>query len=280
MIIFHLLCFWAGLWRMDSWLERLDVRFLRVSPSSFLPFCPIHLVDYLSSLIEYRFFSEPGPRNDNCPAPNLLAKRETSWAVDSHSFLLSFDPHEMSLNIDMKIIRPVKFSGVSPNLDSKSWSLWLSCNVVQPGKIFPLEFNWLTINSVQVSVFWWTFRTTPIFLPMQCLIECSRSSYQDTIQNLKRRRFLCVEDWWFVHHHLKINVPMKSFPNQLFSLLRAHLVRTPTSQICRTFVSLWDLLYSWWNADCLSDSFPWVTLIPMLQTWTFSISQNVFRCLL
>ena len=35
------------LWTMDSWLERLGVRFLRVSPSSFLPFCPILLVDYL-----------------------------------------------------------------------------------------------------------------------------------------------------------------------------------------------------------------------------------------
>ena len=32
---------------MGSWLERLGVRFLRVSPSSFPPFCPIHLVDYL-----------------------------------------------------------------------------------------------------------------------------------------------------------------------------------------------------------------------------------------
>ena len=29
------------------------------------------------------------------------------------------DPQEMSLNIDMKIIRPVEFSGVSPNLNSK-----------------------------------------------------------------------------------------------------------------------------------------------------------------
>ena len=33
----------------------------------------------------------------------------------------------------------------------------------------------------------------------------------------------------------------------------------------------------WWIANCLSNSFPWIQLIPMLQTWTFSISQNVFR---
>ena len=29
----------------------------------------------------------------------------------------------MSLNIDMKIIRPVNFSGVTLNLDSDSWTL-------------------------------------------------------------------------------------------------------------------------------------------------------------
>ena len=51
-------------------------------------------------------------------------------------FLLSLDPHEMSLNIDMKIIRLVNFSVVTLNLDSNSWTLWQSCNVVNPGKIF------------------------------------------------------------------------------------------------------------------------------------------------
>ena len=36
-------------------------------------------------------------------------------------------------------------------------------------------------------------------------------------------------------------------------LHRSHLiVRIPISQICRTSVSFWDLLYSWWNANCLS----------------------------
>ena len=31
-----------------------------------------------SSLMEYHFFSDPGPRNDHCPAPIFFAKRETS----------------------------------------------------------------------------------------------------------------------------------------------------------------------------------------------------------
>ena len=51
-------------------------------------------------------------------------------------FLLSLYPHEMSLNIDMKITRPVNFSGVTLNLGSNSWTLWQSCDVVNPGKIF------------------------------------------------------------------------------------------------------------------------------------------------
>ena len=42
----------------------------------------------------------------------------------------------MSLNIDMKIIRPVNLSGVTLHLDSNSWTLLQSCNVVNPGKIF------------------------------------------------------------------------------------------------------------------------------------------------
>ena len=42
----------------------------------------------------------------------------------------------MSLNIDMKMIRPVNFSGVTLNRDSNSWTLLQSCTVLNPGKIF------------------------------------------------------------------------------------------------------------------------------------------------
>ena len=40
-----------------------------------------------------------------------------------------------SLNIDMKIIRPLNCDG-SPILVMNSWTLLMSCNVVNPGKIF------------------------------------------------------------------------------------------------------------------------------------------------
>ena len=51
--------------------------------------------------------------------PNLFAYRETRLAFATHSFSLSFDPQEMSLNIDINMILPVKFSGVSSNLNNK-----------------------------------------------------------------------------------------------------------------------------------------------------------------
>ena len=169
-----------------------------------------------------------------------------------------------------------KFSGVSPNLNSKCWTYWLSCNVLYPGNT-PLDFHWLAVNSVQSSVFWWTVETTPNFAPMLCLIEGSRVSHQDTIQKLKRRRHLCAEDWWLFLHQSKTNISMNDSFNQLFPILRSHLARTPISTICRTFVSLWGPFYSWWNATCLSNSFPWIPLIPMSQTWTLPIStKNVF----
>ena len=60
-------------------------------------------------------------------------------ALDSHSCSLSSDPYEMPLNIDMKIIRPLSYSGCSLILDMNSWTLLQSCNVVNPGKIFHLN---------------------------------------------------------------------------------------------------------------------------------------------
>ena len=74
--------------------------------------------------------------NDHCPFPNLFAYRDTSRAFAKHSFSLSFVPQEMSLNIDINRILPVGFSGVSPNLYSKLLTSSLSCNVLNPGKIF------------------------------------------------------------------------------------------------------------------------------------------------
>ena len=85
---------------------------------------------------EYHFFSEPGPINDHCPIPNLPANVFTNLAFFKHSSLLSFLSQEMSLNIDIKRILPVKVSGVCPRELSRSLILSQSCNVVNPGKMF------------------------------------------------------------------------------------------------------------------------------------------------
>ena len=93
-------------------------------------------MDYLFSSIEYHFFSEPGPINDHCPIPNFLANMVTTLALATHSSLWPFLSQEMSLNIDIKRSLPVKVSGVSPKLLSRSVTLPQSCNVVNPGKMF------------------------------------------------------------------------------------------------------------------------------------------------
>ena len=48
----------------------------------------------------------------------------------------SSDPHEMSLIIEVKTIRPVNFSGVTLNLDKHFSPSVQKTNVVNPWKIF------------------------------------------------------------------------------------------------------------------------------------------------
>ena len=65
-----------------------------------------------------------------------LHTEKRDWHLTCILFQLSLDPQEMSLNIDMNMILPVKFSGVSSNFNSKRLTSSLSCNVLNPGKIF------------------------------------------------------------------------------------------------------------------------------------------------
>ena len=113
---------------------KLGIHFQRISTASFPRYDPKILVDY-SLPIEYHFFSEPGPINDHCPIPNFFANMETTLAFAKHSSSLPLLSQEMSLNIDINKIIPVKVSGVSPNLLSRSVTLPQSCNVVNPGEI-------------------------------------------------------------------------------------------------------------------------------------------------
>ena len=92
-----------------------------------------HFPPGLSLSVEYHYVSDPSPMNDQRPAGNLFANRDTSVELALHSRSLSSDPHMMSLNIDMKIIRPLNCSG-SPILLMNFWTSRTSTNVVNPGK--------------------------------------------------------------------------------------------------------------------------------------------------
>ena len=142
---------------------------------------------------EYHFFSELGPRNDHCPIPNLLASDFTDSAFLKHSSMLSFLSQEMSLNIDINRILPVKFSGVCPKFLRRSLILSQSCNVVNPGNV-PLEFSRLSIDTIIISV---------AFLRIGFLQPCSsklrwiqdvEEPFQSTTQNPRIHRLLCVEN--------------------------------------------------------------------------------------
>ena len=93
----------------------------------------------------------------------------------------------MSLNIDMKITRPVNYSGVTFNLDSNSWTLCQSCNAVNPGKIF--HSNSIGSPSILSKALY-----SGELLNHVNSIVGSRSSFQGTIQNLRIRTPFCARD--------------------------------------------------------------------------------------
>ena len=126
---------------MSFALENTPGQWSRCTESRMSAFCEFqqHFVrDMICGLFsaEYHFFSEPGPINDHCPTPNLFASTLTTLAFAKHSSLLPFLSQEMSLNIDMNRILPVKVSGVFPMSLSRSLILSQSCNLVNPGKMF------------------------------------------------------------------------------------------------------------------------------------------------
>ena len=84
--------------------------------------------------------------------PNFLASTFTVSAFAKHSSLLPFLSQEMSLNIEINRILPVKVSGVCPKSLSRSMILSQNCNVVNPGKMFHSNSVGLSIDSIIISV--------------------------------------------------------------------------------------------------------------------------------
>ena len=101
-------------------------------------------------------------------------------------------------------------------------------------------------------------------------------SFQYKIQNMKRLRPFCAGNLWLLHHQSMTYISMNDFPNQVSPIQRSHLVRTLILKVYGTLVSMWDLLYFWSNDDCPSNSSPWILMIRVLQTWTFTYHRMFF----
>ena len=151
----------------------------------------------------------------------------------------------MSLNIDIKIILPVKVSGISSNFNSKSVTSWQSCNVVNPGKIF--HSNSIGSPSILSKVLYSGELLNHVNLPSHATLDCGFSFI------FPRHNIESEKTWTFVRWRLMIcSSPIN---DKYFHDEFSHLVQTPILQICRTFVTLWGLLY-FWSVNFLSNSSP------------------------
>ena len=127
---------------------------------------------------------------------NFLAYKDTTFSVwPRHSSSLSFVPQEMSLNIDMNRILPVKsFWCFLLICSGKSLTLPQSCKRCRIlGRCFHSNSVGSPLDSVKVSV---ALRSCDPILSFSSKLRWHLDfdgSFQDTIQNLKRRRPSCVE---------------------------------------------------------------------------------------
>ena len=209
---FYLLCYWAFLETMDSWLGKLGVRLLRTWSfinAAILPHSP----PGLSLYVEYHFVSDPGPRNDQRLAGHLFANEDASVEGAIVAVSLTLLHHMTPLNTDTKIIRPWNCSG-SPILLMSCWTSWTSCNVVNLGK-YSTRIPSVSVNCLQSSVLWWIFEPIQLSLPKQYLMFGSDSSFQDITQNLRVHKLFCMRetDDFFIIDQRLLFVSIKNFPS-------------------------------------------------------------------
>ena len=154
-------------------------RFLHILSQSIPRLCSILLFVCYHKL-EYHFFCDPSPKNDQRPAGNIFANKDTNVALAMHSRSLSSDLHMMSLNIDMKISRPLNCDG-SPILVMNSWTLMMSCNVVDPGKIF--HSNSIGSPSIVSKVLYCGESLNHVNLSSQSVFDCGFSFIFSKLQD-------------------------------------------------------------------------------------------------
>ena len=104
----------------------------------------------LSLLVEYHFVSDPSPRNDQRPAGNLFANRDTSVELAIHSVSLSYFPydviehrHEDDSSLELFGFAPFAHE-LLDFLDE------LQCSEAWENS--PLEFHRFSVDCVQSSV--------------------------------------------------------------------------------------------------------------------------------
>ena len=164
------------------------------------------------------------------------------------------------------------FSDVPPNLLSKILTLPQSCNVSNLGKMFhsnSVALHWYRHNLCSFEKLW-SILSCPSKIRWPSDVD---GSFQDTKQNLKRRRPSCAEDWWFFQHQLMTGVSMNVFPTKSFPNKRSHLARTSISWICR-----WQLFRKFFPMNT-ADSIITVKNIPQIIE-CFSIFYNIWNSFL
>ena len=115
--------------------------------------------------VPYHFFSDPGPRNDQCPCANLLAYSGTIRESRNTQFFVSFfSPYNVV---------------VDPHEDDSSWellkfTLFLCHHVPDPSEnlqcsesweICPPELHRLPVDSIQFSTLRWIHKPIDFLLP-------------------------------------------------------------------------------------------------------------------
>ena len=172
--------------------------------------------------------------------------------------------HRRCQNIDMNIILSVKFSGVSPNLNSKLLTSWLSCKLLNPGKIF--HSNSICSPSILSKVLHSgdDLNHSKLLFPCIVWLGGSRRSYQVTIRIWKDVDFRALKiDNTFITNQRQV-FPWMIFPTfclhsrdlimfrHLFCRYVEHLFQ------CEVFCIRYGVTY------CSGNSFPWMLLIPLL----------------
>ena len=182
----------------------------------------------------------------------------------------------MSLNIDIKRILPVKVSEVSPKLVSTSVILRRPATLRLLGKCSTRSqsaLHWYNQNLCSFDQLW---SMQPFPSQFRWILDVD-GSFQDTTQNLRRRRLLRVEDWWrFIINQWQLFPWIFSPLNSVQTVDLSHLVHSQILMKCRTCAAKWDIWNSWWNFEYPRNSFPWMSSNSSSQSWTFPKLMSAF----